>query len=125
MSRARRGPGSGTRDLAVIDGEAGQLEDTEAKGHCPQRRRPRNDLAALHRAVRLHDAAWRDFLAVVAHLTLAGRTTCGRDGDFWAREQLRRWIDGLDDTTLHALADALAAEADAVRQRLRRSGRPR
>jgi hypothetical protein len=75
------------------------------------------DHDALARAARCADAAWNDFRRATAHLTFAGRTTCGLAGPFWAREQLRQRLEVLDDDTMDALADDLIGEAAEVATR--------
>jgi hypothetical protein len=125
VSLTRRGPGDlDARDLELTDRLDDRVERTADLGHCRQHRRGRIDLVALNRAVRLHAAAWRDFRAIVAHLTLAGRATCGPDGDLWARDQLSSWLADLDDATANELADELEREGHDVARRLRRTGSP-
>jgi hypothetical protein len=87
--------------------------------------RKTDDAEQLTRAIRCRAAAWVDWRSTVAHLVLAGRATCGRDADLWAREQLSSWLAHLDDVTANELADELERDADDVAERLRETRSPR
>jgi hypothetical protein len=61
-------------------------------------------------AMRCARAGRADWLHVVAHLTFAGRATCGNAAPYWVRRQLERWLVEITDDEMDALADGLVDE---------------
>jgi hypothetical protein len=131
----RRGPDADAGDLELTDRLDDRVEGTahrrgESEPHLRSWRRgrgrpePHLDFDVLDRAVRCANAGRIDVKSALAHLTYAGRSTCGLAAPSWARDEVLRLVDNIDDDAMDALADELEREGHDVARRLRRMGSP-